>query len=129
MKILSLLLALGIFGYAEYPSTHVDLIELSHVYDTKGRLIFDQVIFWEQNRANGRFQVRSWTLCNDCYPITFDGITKFESAEYRAHSTLFRESWSQEDPERANKKHWPEDQRFPIPKKSPKKAKTDETSL
>jgi hypothetical protein len=112
-------LGIGIFGSAEYPSTHVDCIELSHIFDMKGRIIYDQMIAWEWNPTNGKFQVRGWCLCNEDYPITFDGITKFENKDYRLHSPLFRESWSILDPERENKKVWPESMRYALPMKQP----------
>ncbi len=43
----------------------VDLIELNHIYDRKGQLSFDQVVFWERSPATGRFQVRAWCMVDD----------------------------------------------------------------
>jgi len=132
MKLAWLLsLGIGMFGLAEHPSTHVDCIELSHIFDMKGRPVYDQMIAWEWNPANGKFQVRGWCLCDKEYPITFDGITKFENKDYRLHSRLFRESWthSDSDPERLNKKVWPESLRhaLPLKQKGPKRVDNQTT--
>ena len=40
----------------------VDLIEVNHYHDARGRLVFDQVIFYEWDSASQRFQVRAWRL-------------------------------------------------------------------
>lgn len=36
-----------------------DLVELNHFYDEAGRLVFDQIIFWEWSPAESRFHVRA----------------------------------------------------------------------
>jgi hypothetical protein len=133
MKLALLLcLGIGISDLVGYPSTHVDCIELSHIFDTKGHLVYDQMIAWEWNPANGKFQVRGWCLITEDYPITFDGITKFENPEYRLHSSLFRESWTRSDcdPERENKKVWPEAMRhaLPLKQKGPKRDNNQTTN-
>lgn len=38
-----------------------DLIELNHVYDSMGRHVLSQLVFWEY-RSNHQFVVRSWRL-------------------------------------------------------------------
>lgn len=38
----------------------VDLIEINHYYDRQGKLVLDQVIFYEWSAKRGRFQVRDW---------------------------------------------------------------------
>ena len=61
---------------------HVDAIELNHSFDARGRLIYDQLIFWE-----------------------------------RIVSRLFRESWTQIDPEREDKSRHPESLRIELVKR------------
>lgn len=43
---------------------HCDLLELNHHYDLRGCHVYDQIIIWTRNPANGRFEVRAWTLCD-----------------------------------------------------------------
>ena len=40
----------------------VDLIEVNHFYDEQGKLVLDQLIFYDWSPADGRFQVRAWRL-------------------------------------------------------------------
>ncbi len=96
---------------------HVDLIELNHFYDQQGRLVYDQVIFYEQSPETGRFQVRAWCLVEDREFLNRRPTKNYETQLYQVDwydtdqrllrkitSRLYRESWSQVDPERANKK-------------------------
>lgn len=114
---LTLALLLGSSGRPGTTSTYVDVIELNHQFNYKGELSFDQIIFWGRNPVDGKYNVRSWTLTDSCYPITVDGITRFENKDYRVHSRVFRETWTQYDPEAANKKVWPEGKRESVPLK------------
>lgn len=40
----------------------VDLIEVNHFYDERGRLVFDQVIFYDWAPEHSRYQVIAWRL-------------------------------------------------------------------
>ena len=40
----------------------VDLIELNHFYDEQGKLVFDQVIFYDWCNEQCRYNVRAWRL-------------------------------------------------------------------
>jgi hypothetical protein len=94
-----------------------DLIELNHFYDLRGVHIYDQVIFWERHPGSGRYQVRAWILVEDRESLNRRPIKDVASSRWsctyfdtealvlrRIHSPLFRESWTQIDPERENKK-------------------------
>ena len=96
----------------------VDLIELNHQYDKQGRLVFDQVVFWERTPTTGRFQVRTWCMVDDREelnrrPIKSEAtglwVVDWKDTDKRVirsiSSRLFRESWTQNDPERDDKKH------------------------
>ena len=39
---------------------YVDLIEVNHFYDEHGKLVFDQVIFYDWSALQSRYQVRDW---------------------------------------------------------------------
>lgn len=133
---LSLILSL-LFAGIKFDSTvhtHVDLIELNHFYDAKGNPVYDQVIFWECAPETGRFQVRQWTLADDrefpdrrpiknyatgLYQVDWYDVDK--GCRRKITSNLYRESWSQSDPEREDKKFHPEDRRIPLPGRKPKR--------
>lgn len=95
----------------------VDLIELNHQYDGKGRLSFDQVVFYEVNPRNGRFQVRGWCMVDDREDLSRRPVKNEATGLWAVTwkddrrlvrtvtSRLYRESWSQVDPEREDKKH------------------------
>jgi len=110
--LLALLMELG--GLAAPYRDYAAVIELNHQYDPKGRHVFDQVIFWDHNPATGRLVVKAWIMCDEeRHPLkrpdnlyhcrwTDEGI-------YRdVRSPIFRESWGHIDPEREDKKTWPE---------------------
>jgi len=44
----------------------VDRIEINHVYDHDGGLILDQIILWDWNPAESRFDVVDWSILRDC---------------------------------------------------------------
>ena len=98
-------------------SEYVDLIELNHFYDHKGQHVYDQVIFYERSAETGRFQVRAWCLVEDRHPLNRRPVKNANTDLYQVDwadndqgmtrhitSRLYRESWTQLDPERANKK-------------------------
>ena len=96
-------------------SQRVDLIELNHFYDDLGRHAYDQVIFYEWSLDYRRYHVIAWSLvednlarmpthdhARDVYVVRwYDRDAKMKRSVW---SKLFRETWSQVDPERANKK-------------------------
>lgn len=108
---------------------HVDAIELNHFFDQCGHLVYDQIIFYEQNPANGRFQVRAWCLVDDREtlnrrPVKNDNglyecfaVDSNERLTRRIVSRVFRESWTQVDPEREDKKRHPENMRIELVKR------------
>ena len=94
---------------------HCDAIELNHVYDSRGCESFQQVILWEISPANGRLYVRQWYLIQDDHsklPSKADsGLHHARWDGYHVVSRLYRESWTQSDPERENLKLWPVENR------------------
>jgi hypothetical protein len=109
----------GNFAENTVARERVDLIELNHFIDDTGRHVFDQLIFYDWSDEHGRYHVRAWRLIKSpsqfptrhwqpaCYRCVWhdDGVLREVWAE------TFRETWSQQDPERANRKIFPEDQR------------------
>jgi len=88
----------------------VDLIEVNHFYDDQGRLVFDQVIYYDWCHHTNRFQVRDWRLLKNNNQIPLrnwrDGGYSSEWEDFkqrdglrRVKSTSVRETWTQHDPE------------------------------
>lgn len=93
----------------------VDLIELNHFYDDLGRHAYDQVIFYEWSPDYRRFHVIAWCLVeNDLgrmptrNPQNGQYVVRWHDRDAKVRrevrSQLYRETWSQVDPERINKK-------------------------
>ena len=116
---------------------YVDLIELNHFYDHQGRHVYDQVIFYEQPPETGRFQVRAWCLIEDrdnlsrrpvknaeTQLVQVDWFDNDQRLLRKITSRSFRESWTQIDPERVNKKVLEERSRIALVQ-NPKKFLAD----
>jgi hypothetical protein len=110
-----LLLASGASDAAGVLQESVDLIELNHFYDDLGRHAYDQVIFYEWSAEYSRYHVIAWSLVEDDptrlpfrLPASKDYLVRWYDRDAKCHrevrSKLFRESWTQSDPERENKK-------------------------
>lgn len=106
-------------------SQRVDLIELNHFYDDRGRHAYDQVIFYEWSPDYRRYHVVAWCLVEnnlgrmptrdhdrDAYVVRwYDRDARMQRSVW---SPAFRETWSQTDPERANKKLMDEKHRISL---------------
>ncbi len=93
----------------------VDLIELNHHHDDLGRHSYDQVIFYEWSPDYCRFHVIAWYLVEEGKakrpkrdPGRQDHFVSWYDRDAKVNrvvrSELYRETWGQVDPERANKK-------------------------
>ena len=91
----------------------VDLIELNHNYDRNGCPVFDQVILWDLDPASGKYHVRAWVLCEP-YPVMINGVWVFRHQGACVRSRMYRESWTQFDPERADQRFLHESERIKL---------------
>lgn len=93
----------------------VDLIELNHFFDDLGRHAYDQVIFYEWSPDYRRHNVMAWCLVEDDLnrlPVRLPGSGDYSvrwhdrdaKVKREVRSAKYRETWTQTDPERANKK-------------------------
>ncbi len=95
----------------------VDLIEFNHFYDDLGRHVYDQLIFYEWAPDSKSFVVRAWCLVDEKHAGTVkpwrswpdeSWSVRFLDRENRFYrrisSKQYRETWTQVDPERANRK-------------------------
>jgi hypothetical protein len=96
----------------------IDMIELNHFYDPCGRHIYDQVIFYHLAPETGKYRVRAWCLVEDRETLSrrpvkdaATGCVRVEwyDGEHKVvrHlvSRIYRESWTQVDPERMDKRY------------------------
>ena len=88
----------------------VDLIEINHFYDDQGRLVFDQVIYFDWSPEHSRYQVRDWRLLKALGQVPLrdwrDGgyVSEWEDFKQRnglrrVRAKSVRETWTQYDPE------------------------------
>lgn len=97
----------------------VDVIEINHFYDEHGKLVFDQVLYFEWSPSESRYNVRAWRLLKspaqlpqrdwergDYVATFYDG-----DALREIRATSVRETWTQYDPELAEREHLPKERR------------------
>lgn len=88
----------------------VDLVEINHFYDDQGRLVFDQVIYYDWSTVHSRYQVRDWRLLKTTTQVPLrdwrEGgyVAEWEDFKQRngmrrVKSKSVRETWTQYDPE------------------------------
>lgn len=119
MKYLFLLVVLGNPVPWKSPvREYVHLLELNHKFDHKGHNTFSQLIIWERLPQNGKYVVRDWSILDSReslsgFPVRNDKTGIYESSfvkngvYYELRSRLYRESFTQKDPEVENAKVWP----------------------
>jgi len=106
----------------------VDLVELNHFIDDSGREVFQQVVFFDWSDQNRQFEVRAWRLIKDpierprrCFsPTGYLVSWQDKHVTREVWAKQMRETWSQQDPERVNRKLLPESQRKPLWDNEPK---------
>jgi hypothetical protein len=100
----------------------VDLIEINHFHDDQGRPLFDQLLFYDWSDEQGRFQVRDWRLMKSNHqvplPSARDGehVAVWSDCKSRdmiraTRARIVRETWTQYDPELAEREYLPEHKR------------------
>lgn len=102
----------------------VDLIEMNHFYDDRGRLVFDQVIFYDWCPVEGRFQVRDWRLLKSSDQIPRrnwrrgDFLAIWHDGDHlrEVRSKAFHETWTQYDPELLQREYLPKEKRLRLSK-------------
>jgi len=118
LKSLALLL-LSVIPHDDVARESVDLMELNHFYDEHGRLVFDQVIFYDWSNDDARYQVRAWRLVKNPAQIPQRDwknggyYALWQDGEQMRHvrSKSDRETWTQYDPELVEREYLPKEQR------------------
>lgn len=121
--------ALGLHPQQSVTEDEVDLIEVNHFYDEHGKLVFDQIIFYDWSAESSRYQVRAWRLLKtdsqlpkrnwkrrEFVSVWHDGDTLRQ-----VRAAAVRQTWTQYDPELMDREHLPKERRrelgkpFPFP--------------
>ncbi len=127
-----LLAAVGSNPIETFPCDRVDLIEVNHFHDDQGRLVFDQLIFYEWSPQKGRHQVQAWRLLKNSNQKP---RRDFASGEYvstwldgdtfrEVRAPAARETWTQYDPELVEREHLAKEKRKDLAKVRPITRKT-----
>lgn len=112
----------GVVPGSVVASQRVDLIELNHFVDQDGREVFRQVLFYDWSHAHRRYIVRAWRLVKSdaqlprrrWSPPLYQCVWHDDGILRDVTAPSFRETWTQQDPERQNRKIVPENQRIPL---------------
>jgi len=112
-------LALGIAPQEDVVRESVDLIELNHFYDEHGRLVFDQVIFYDWSAGEARYNVRAWRLVKNPAQLPqrdwrlggYSAMWQDGEQNRYVHSKSIRETWTQYDPELVEREYLPKERR------------------
>lgn len=110
MHALLLLLLCGVTPIENFVQDEVDLVEINHFHDEKGRLVFDQIIFYDWCPLQHRYNVRDWRLLKSMgqIPVRDWRTGQFVAVwhDFKEKNVLrtvraasVRESWTQYDPE------------------------------
>jgi hypothetical protein len=106
----------------------VDLIEINHFHDEHGRLVFDQIIFYDWCDEKCRFQVRAWRLLKTAAQMPrrdlrnngYVAMWRDGDVTREVQAKSLRESWTQYDPEQSERKYLADTRRRELTKpKSP----------
>ena len=114
-----LLLLLGIVPFEPAITDRVTCIELNHFYDEHGRHVFDQHLFWDWKPYANRHHLRDWRLIKAPTAAAYFDATRDEfrtqwhdGLSLRSVSApQFRETWTQYDPEVAERAVLPKELR------------------
>ena len=105
----------------------VDLIELNHFIDQEGREVFRQVLFYDWSPRHRQYIVRAWRLVKlesliprrRWSPPGYECLWHDDGLLRQVNAAAFRETWTQHDPERVNRKWVAEEDRVPLRMPSP----------
>lgn len=111
MEFLLCLVAICLSPQGDVVHDQVDVIEVNHLYDTKGEHVFDQLIFWEPVGRDGKRTVRDWRLLKVAHQTPTsrhrDGLTVVtwtDGSTFRqVTAENICETWTQYDPELVNR--------------------------
>src|SRR4030095_15339767 len=132
----ALIVVLGLNPTEDVSREKVDLMEVNHFYDEQGRLVFDQVIFYDWSPEHSRYMVRAWRLGKNPTPLPqrdwreggYLAVWQDGEVVRRVQAPSMRESWTQYDPELAEREYLPKERREEL-RKELRGAKVDAVAV
>lgn len=101
----------------------VDMVEINHLYDEQGRLLFDQIIYYDWHPKQKRYNVRAWRLIKSPSQVPYRrrnggylAIWHDGGVLRRVRAQVLRESWTQFDPELLERAYLPKEKRRDLSK-------------
>ncbi len=105
----------------------VDVVEINHFFDEQGRLVFDQLIFYDWCAVQKRYNVRDWRLLKSPAQIP---VRNWKDRDYvavwhdfkerdvlrKVVAKMIRETWTQYDPELLEREFLPQEKRRELSK-------------
>jgi hypothetical protein len=97
----------------DVPVYYVERAERNHFYDSEGRQVFVQWLVWKWRPEIQQYAVDGWRL--ERFPTNnkFGDVAVFPGFLVRAKQ--WDETWTQFDPELADRERWPEELRAQLP--------------
>jgi|SRR5690606_35531413 len=114
MNLFILIVALSILPSPAAPvEDRVDLIEVNHYYDDCGKPVFTQLIFYDWHAHESRHHVRAWRMVREGDAPAACGEVLFRDSGVlrRVRAPIIRHTWTQHDPEIAEREHLPQHER------------------
>lgn len=110
---------IGLTPRDEPITDHADVIEVNHFYDERGKLVFDQIIFWRWCDVRCEHHVMAWRFLKkkeqiprrDLYRRGFVTVWHDSGTLRRVRSPSLLETWTQFDPEVHDRQFLPQDRR------------------
>ena len=89
------------------PVTDRVVIEVNSTYDNRGRLVLEQVIFWEFSDRG--YRVVAWQLLKSKFQRPVNGVAAWVDGNRLrvVRTSQVKFTWTQHDPEIIDRKRWP----------------------
>jgi hypothetical protein len=127
MPTVAVCLLLGFTPTEHAKVDRVDLVEINHFFDEQGRLVFDQLIFYDWCAVQNRYNVRDWRLLKSPAQIPVrnwkdrDFVAVWHDFKERdvlrkVVAKMMRETWTQYDPELVEREFLPQEKRRELSK-------------
>jgi len=118
-------LMLSIIPHEDVLRDNCDLAEVNHFYDENGKLVFDQVIFYDWDWEAERYQIRAWRLVKspNILPVRdwvnggYYSLWQDNLDVRRVMYPSIRETWTQYDPELIEREFLPKERRKELRKR------------
>lgn len=127
MNLLLIIACIGLIPHDPVIDDRADVIEVNRYFDSEANLVFTQVIFWGWHDQQDTFRVRAWRFLKQEMQIpqrdwnrrTYVTIWVDGAVMRRVQALAVQQTWSQFDPEVADRKFLPQHQRRGLSSQTP----------